>query len=50
MAEGGWGVGESEIHDGGFIKAKRHFEGGFPVVFFLDTYVVVSPVDVHFSE
>jgi hypothetical protein len=44
------GVVHSKWHSCGFKQTKRGFEGSFPLVFFLDTYLVETPSQVHFSE
>src|SRR6266702_1914603 len=46
--EGCRGVGESEVHDGGFEESVPCFERRFAFVSFSDTYVVISPPDVQF--
>ena len=43
-------VAESEEHDCGFIGSLMADERGFPLVTFLDPYVVVSPPKVYFRE
>src|SRR6266702_516865 len=42
------GVGESEVHDGGFKESVPCFERRFAFVSFFDTYVVIPPSDVQF--
>ncbi len=39
-------VGESEVHDCGFEETIPRFECCFPLVSFLDSYVVVSPSNI----
>ena len=46
----GGGVTEAEKHDSGFVEAKRGDEHSFPLVFFLDVDVVVSPADIKLGE
>ena len=41
--EGGERIGHAEEHDGGFIKSSVGDEGGFPLVAFLDSDIVISP-------
>ena len=48
--EGGWAVGEAKEHDQGFEEAPIHSEGGFPLVSFLDSYVVVSPTYIELRK
>ena len=48
--EGGGCVAEPEEHDGGFEKSHGGDKGSFPLVFFSDTNVVISPTNVEFSE
>ena len=48
--EGGWTVGKAKEHDQGFEEAPIHLEGGFPLVFLLDSYVVVSPEYIQFCK
>jgi len=43
-----WGVGESEVHDGGFKESMPHFESRFPFVPFFYAYVVIPPSNVQF--
>jgi hypothetical protein len=47
--EGGWGVGESEEHNGWFKQAFVGDEGCLPFVSFFDANVVVAPTDVEFG-
>ena len=44
------GIGESKEHDCWFKYTKWGFECCFPFVALLDSYIVVSPSDVKFSE
>ena len=48
--EGGGGVGEPEEHHGGFEEASVGDEGCVPLVTILDSYIVISPLDVELSE
>ena len=48
--EGGQGVAESKEHDSWFEKSEQGGEGGFPVVFWPNEDVVVSPSDVEFCK
>ena len=48
--EGGGGVGESKEHHRGFEKSFVGNEGCLPLVTVFDSYVVVPPADVEFSE
>ena len=47
----GWRcIGEPEKHDHGFKKSFRSNEHSFPLVFLLNSNVVVFPVDVELGE
>ena len=48
--KGAWGVYESKEHDVWFVEAQIDFEGSLPLVSFLNMDVVVSPVNIQFSE
>ena len=48
--ESGGGVSESEEHHGRFKKSLMGDEGSFPLVTVLDSYVVISPLDVELCE
>ena len=43
-------IAESEEHDGGFKESHESDESSFPLVFFLNTDVVVSPMNVKLGE
>src|SRR6266702_3357143 len=47
--EGGWGIGESEIHHRRFEEPVSGFKGCFVFVAFANAYVVVSPPYVEFG-
>ena len=44
------GIAESEEHDGWFKKSKRGDERSFPLIFLMNSDVVVIPLNVEFSE
>ena len=44
------GITAAEKHDSGFVEAKGGDEHGFPLVFFSDVDVVVSPADIELGE
>ena len=48
--EGCGGVGESEEHDSGFKQPFMGDKGCFPLMSIFDSYIIVSPADVKFSE
>ena len=48
--EGGGRVAKAEEHHCGFVKPKRGRKGGFLVILRSDENVVISPVDIEFSE
>ena len=48
--KGGWGVAKAKGHYQGFKKAEGAFKGGFPLVTFMDTNIVISLVNVKFSK
>ena len=48
--EGGRSIAESKEHDSGFKKSHGGDEGGFPLIFFSDANVVVSPTNVEFGK
>jgi hypothetical protein len=48
--EGGGRVGKSEEHYPWLKKPKRGDEGCFPLVPRFDSYIVVAPSDIEFSE
>ena len=43
-------ITESEEHDGGFKESHGGDEGSFPLVFFANMDVVVSPANVKLGE
>ena len=43
-------ITEPKEHDGRFKESHGSNEGSFPLVFFSDVNVVVSPTDVKFGE
>ena len=48
--KGSWGVGQAKEHDCWFKESFTGLEGGFVLVAFFDTNIVVSPVDVELGE
>ena len=46
----GGGIVESEEHDSGFKEYHGGDEGGFPLILFPNTNVVISPANVEFGE
>ena len=48
--EGRWSITEAKEHHGQFIEAKRGDECCLPLVVFLDTDVVVTPMDIELGE
>ena len=48
--KGGWGVGHAEEHDGWFIESSVGDEGGFPLVTFLYSDIVIPPSYVKLGE
>ena len=50
LLEGGERIGHAEEHDGGFIKSSVGDEGGFPLVAFLDSDIVISPSYIKLVE
>ena len=48
--ERGGCVAESKEHDGGFEESHGSDESSFPLVFFSNTDIVVSPANVKFGE
>ena len=48
--EGGGGITEPKEHDSGFEESHGGDESGFPLIFFLDANVVISPTNVEFGE
>ena len=43
-------ITESEKHDSGFEESHGSNEGSFPLVFFSNADVIISPADVEFGE
>ena len=48
--KGGWGVGHAKEHDSRFIKSSVGDEGGFPLVTFFYSDIVISPPYVKLGE
>ena len=48
--EGGWAVGETEVHDQGFKESAVDLAGSFPLVTLFNTYIVISPAYVQLCE
>jgi hypothetical protein len=48
--EGGRTIAHAEEHDSWFKESVVCFKGSLPLVFFSDLNVVVSPLDVEFTE
>src|SRR5258705_12413060 len=48
--EGGRGVTKTEKHDERFKHPTIGFEGGFPFIPFLDSNVIVPPMDIELTE
>ena len=48
--KGGWRVGHAEEHDGWFIESSVGNEGGFPLVTFLYSDIVIPPSYVKLGE
>ena len=48
--EGGGSIAESKEHDSGFKKSHGRDKSSFPLILLLDSNVVVSPMNVEFSE
>ena len=48
--EGGGSIAESKEHDSGFKKSHGCDKSSFPLILLLDSNVVVSPMNVEFSE
>lgn len=44
------GITHAEKHYHGFEESSRNCEGGFPLVGWFHTYIIVSPSDVHLGE
>ena len=47
--EGGRRVSEAKEHNHWFVKSVTSFEGSLPFVTFIDTDVVVPPLDIQFG-
>ena len=43
LLKSGGGVGHAKEHDGGFVESSVGDEGGFPLVAFFDSDIVISP-------
>ena len=48
--EGGESVAKSEEHNSGFKESHRGDKGSLPLIFLLDTNVVISPTNIKFCE
>ena len=48
--EGQWGVAKAKEHDCGFIEAKGGDKHCFPLIFFLNANVIISPSHIKFCE
>ena len=48
--KGGGRVGHAKEHDSGFIESSVGDEGGFPLVAFLDSDIVISPSYIKLGE
>jgi hypothetical protein len=48
--ESGRGIAEAEGYDEGFEEAKGAFKGSFSLIAFFNADVVVTPLDIKFSE
>ena len=46
----GGGIGHAEEHDSGFIESSVGDEGGFPLVAFLDSNIVISPAYIKLGK
>ena len=46
----GGGIGHAKEHDCGFIESSVGDEGGFPLVAFLDSHIVVSPAYIELGK
>ena len=45
-----WGIAHSKVHNFGLERAKARFECCFPLISFLDAYIVVSPSYIEFGK
>ena len=43
-------IAETEKHDYGFIETEGSNECGFPLIFFVNANIVISPSDIEFGE
>ena len=50
LLKGGGRIGHAEEHNGGFIESSVGDEGGFPLVAFLDSDIVISPSYIKLGE
>ena len=50
LLESGGGIGHAKEHDSGFIESSVSDEGGFPLVAFLYSDVVISPSYIKLGE
>ncbi|KAG5349175.1 hypothetical protein C0989_005447, partial [Termitomyces sp. Mn162] len=48
--EGGWAVGETKEHDEWLEQSPVGLEGHLPLISFLNVHIIVTPLDVQFSE
>ena len=48
--ESGGGIGHAKEHDSGFVESSVGNEGGFPLVSFLDSDVVIPQVYIKLGE
>ncbi|KAG5349253.1 hypothetical protein C0989_004994, partial [Termitomyces sp. Mn162] len=48
--EGGWAVGETKEYDEQLEQSPVGLEGCLPLVSFLNAHIVVTPLDIQFSE
>ena len=48
--KGGWGIGHAEEHDGWFIESSVGDEGGFPLVTFFYSDIVIPPSYIKLGE
>ena len=44
------GIAKSKEHDGWFKKSKRSDERSLPLIFLMNTDVVIAPANIEFSE
>ena len=50
LLKGGGGIGHAEEHDSGFVKSSVGDEGSFPLVTFLYSDIVISPLHIKLGE